>query len=79
MVLRSWLLLSVCVLIYYLRFYLQNTLCDQEILQSGYIGADFFHYVVVWLEYGPWLLLLSVEWWVLRGAKNRSDGSAQRV
>lgn len=67
--LRSWLLLSGCVLIYYLRFYLQNTLGRQDILQSGYTGADFFHYVVVWVEYGPWLLLLTGEWWLRR----RSD------
>jgi len=60
---RSWLLLSGCVMVYYLRFYLRNDLGEQEILHSGYYGADFFHYVIVWLEYVPLLLLLAVEWW----------------
>ncbi|MCR9198732.1 MAG: hypothetical protein NXI04_08820 [Planctomycetaceae bacterium] len=60
---RSWLLLSGCVMVYYLRFYLRNDCAGQEILHSGYYGADFFHYVIVWLEYVPLLLLLAVEWW----------------
>ena len=57
--LKSWLLLSGCVAIYYLRFTLQNDYGNFRIFDTGYRGANFFHYVVVWLEYLPfWILLL---------------------
>lgn len=64
--LRTWLLMSGSVIVYYVRFYLQNDLRDREILSSGYYGADFFHYVVVWFEYLPLLLLLMLEWYYRR-------------
>lgn len=68
---KSWLLLSGCVAIYYLRFTLQNDYGNFQILGTGYLGANFFHYVVVWLEYLPFWILMLLE--VRR--KRRSPGN----
>ncbi|MEQ9409051.1 MAG: hypothetical protein RIK87_15045 [Fuerstiella sp.] len=59
--LRSWLLLSGCVSIYYLRFWLKYEFGRTTVVGTDYSGPEFFDHVVVWLEYLPFLLILTAE------------------
>lgn len=59
--LRSWLLLSGCVSFYYVRFWLQYHFATECVPGTPYLGADFFGYVVVWVEYVPFLLIMVTE------------------
>jgi hypothetical protein len=43
---RTWLLLSGCVCIYYLRFWFSNSLGMSCVLGTMYSGRQFFQYVV---------------------------------
>ena len=58
---RSWLLVSGLSLIYYLRFFLLYHFEEQTIAATGYVGTEFFDFVVVWFEHVPVLVLLLVE------------------
>ena len=57
---RAWLALSGLVMLYYLRFWLVYHFAEAPVLGTAYPGALFFDYVVTWVEYGPWLAVLSV-------------------
>jgi len=58
---RAWLAVSGLVLTYYVRFWLIYHYPETPLLGTPYAGAAFFDYVVVWLEFAPWLLLLAYE------------------
>ncbi|MCA9012481.1 MAG: hypothetical protein KDB01_22175, partial [Planctomycetaceae bacterium] len=58
---KTWYLLSVIVFVYYLRFWFAYQWGDQPVLGTRYLGEAFFHFVVVWIEHLPWMLLLFVE------------------
>jgi hypothetical protein len=55
----AWIAVSGLALIYYLRFWLGYHYADASVLNSGYVGTDFFDFVVTWFEFGPWLIWLS--------------------
>lgn len=57
---RIWWWMSGCVLLYYLRFWLDYHYANDEIFGSGLRGAAFFDFVITWLEYGPWFVLLGM-------------------
>jgi hypothetical protein len=62
---RVWLGVSGLSLIYYLRFWFLYQFPDVGaaevgILGTAYRGTSFFDFVVVWLEFGPFLLLLAL-------------------
>lgn len=58
---KTWYLLSVIVFVYYLRFWFAYQWGDQPVLGTRYLGEAFFHFVVVWIEHLPWMLLLFME------------------
>ncbi len=58
---KTWHLMSVIVFVYYLRFWFAYQWGDQPVLGTRYLGEAFFHFVVVWIEHLPWMLLLFVE------------------
>lgn len=58
---RSWALLAACSLLYYLRFWLLYHYKEPGVFGTPYDGPYFFYFVVTWIEFGPWLLLLSIE------------------
>ncbi len=58
---KTWYLLSAVVFVYYLRFWFAYQWGDQPVLGTRYLGEAFFHFVVVWIEHLPWMLLLFVE------------------
>lgn len=58
---RVWLILSGLVIVNYLRFWLNDYYGNQVIWGTGYQGESFYDYVVVWIEYVPWLLLLIIQ------------------
>lgn len=58
---KAWLAVSGLVMVYYLRFWLTHRWPDTPVPGSRYAGAEYFDFVVTWLEYGPWLLCLSCE------------------
>ncbi len=60
---RAWLAVSGLTLVYYLRFWLIYQWPNSPVLGAGYHGTEFFDFVVVWLEFGPWFLWLSWEFW----------------
>ena len=59
---RAWLAVGGLVMIYYLRFWFLYQFSETEVWGSGYVGTDFFDYVVVWIEYAPWLAVLAASW-----------------
>lgn len=73
--LKSWLLLSGLVVIYYVRFTLQNDYGETQILGTGYRGANFFHFVVVWFEYLPFWILITWEWLRKRSSLKQKPSS----
>lgn len=68
---RSWLLVSGLSLTSYLRFWLSAHWPDRTVAGTPWTGAEFFDYVVVWLEYAPWFALLLCESWHRRRANLR--------
>jgi hypothetical protein len=58
---KTWYLLTAVVFVYYLRFWFAYQWGDQPVLGTRYLGEAFFHFVVVWIEHLPWMLLLFVE------------------
>ena len=55
---RIWLMLSGLVFIYYIRFWLGDNFTNQFIWGTQYAGVHFFDYVIVWIEYVPFLFSL---------------------
>jgi len=55
---RLWLAVSGLSLIYYLRFWFLYHAQNQEVLGSSFRGTAFFDFVVVWLEFGPFLAVM---------------------
>ncbi len=53
-----WKAVSAVVLVYYLRFWLWYHWTTAPVAGTRYAGPAFFDLVVVWLQYGPWLVLL---------------------
>jgi hypothetical protein len=60
---RGWFLVSALVLLYYLRFWFAYQWGSEPVMGTRYAGEAFFHYVVVWCEHLPWMLLVAVEAW----------------
>ncbi|MEM7558340.1 MAG: hypothetical protein AAF394_04400 [Planctomycetota bacterium] len=59
---RVWLAVSGLVMTYYLRFWFLYQYGETEVWALGYVGTDFFDFVVVWIEYAPWMAFLAVSW-----------------
>ena len=59
---RVWLAVGGLVMTYYLRFWFLYQYGESEVWGSGYVGTDFFDFVIVWIEYAPWLAVLAVSW-----------------
>lgn len=55
---KTWHLVAVLVLLYYLRFWLQYNWDGIEVMGTPYQSEQFFHHVFVWFEHLPWMLLL---------------------
>lgn len=53
-----WLWTAGLAMLYYLRFWLVDHYGQSTVPSTGYPGADFFDFVVVWFEHLPVLLLL---------------------
>ncbi len=68
---KVWLAVSGLSLIYYLRFWCMYQFPDQDIWLEGYPGTRFFDYVIVWVEFGPFLLVLCVNH-LLHACKTRA-------
>ncbi len=55
---RAWFSVAACLPLYYLRFWLSYHAADQPVLGTPYLGEEFFHFVIVPIEHGVWLLWL---------------------
>lgn len=67
---RLWLVVSGLVMTYYVRFWLQTHYPHPPALGTSYSGAEFFDFVVVPVEFLPWMVLLAIaSMW--QGAKRR--------
>ena len=60
---RTWYLVAGCTMLYYLRLWLAANYPEPPFLGTVYGGEYFFHFVVVWVEFAPCLLLLGIEWY----------------
>lgn len=60
---RVWLLMSGITLIYYGRFWLEYNAVATADWGLSYQGVQIFDFVVVWIEFAPFLMLL---WWTGR-------------
>lgn len=49
---------SGLTLLYYARFWFAYHASSTPLLGTPDIGVEFFHFVVTWLEYCPWLIWL---------------------
>lgn len=58
---RVWMMVSLLVLAYYLRFWVVYHFASSTVLDSDYRGEDFFHFVVVPIEHLLWLVALGTE------------------
>ena len=58
---KTWWLMGGIVMAYYLRFWFKYHLSGIPVAGTSYEGEMFFHLVVTWIEYVPWLLLLVFE------------------
>ncbi|MEM7476480.1 MAG: hypothetical protein AAF483_15945 [Planctomycetota bacterium] len=67
---RIWLAIGGLVMSYYLRFWFLYNFTDLEVCGTGYVGTDFFDYVVVWLEFAPWFAVLL--WVTMRRDRGQS-------
>ena len=54
---RGWLLVSLILFVYYLRFWFGEKAEAYEFLGRTYVGNDFFDHCIVWLEF---LLVLAI-------------------
>ena len=81
---RVWYAMSGLVFIYYLRFWCKDYWPILPVFGTNYSGAHFFDFVIVWIEYAPWLLALALSRYggVLRSlysssqsAENENDSS----
>jgi len=72
---RLWLAVSGLVLIYYLRFWFLYHAADVAIFGTDYRGTSLFDFVIVWLEFAPFLLILGISTFfgLRKGAKARSS------
>jgi hypothetical protein len=59
---RAWIAVSGLVMVYYLRFWLDYQFSASPVFGGRYQGTDFFDFVVTWLEFGPWMIWLMVEY-----------------
>ncbi len=57
---RAWFALSGLAFVYYLRFWMTAQF-SAPLFGTSYPGAQFFDFVVTWLEFAPWLAWLVVE------------------
>ena len=73
---RAWLVVSLLVLAYYLRFWLLYHYADSTALSSGYRGEEIFHFVVVPVEHLLWLAALSVESLSFRSVSRFTEGES---
>jgi hypothetical protein len=58
---RSWLAVSGLVMLYYLRFWFAAEWSVAPVVGTSYSGTEFFDYIVVWVEYVPWMTWLLME------------------
>jgi hypothetical protein len=56
---RIWLAVSGFSLIYYLRFWFLYHAADVGVFGTNFRGTGFFDFVVVWLEFAPFLAVLA--------------------
>ena len=56
--LRTWLLLSGLVVVYYFRFWLRYHVEQIEFAGFQGTGVQFYDHVIVWFEHLPFLVLL---------------------
>ena len=76
---RGWLIVSLVLFIYYLRFWYQEMNRPFEFLEGTYVGVDYFDHCIVWFEFFLVLTVLLVagadRWlWKLLRPKDGQDG-----
>jgi len=69
---KAWFVVSGLLFLYYLRFWLIYHYPEGPILGTAYGGADFFDFVVTWIEFGPWFA------WLILGYICRKITSASK-
>ena len=57
---RAWFALSGIAFVYYLRFWMTARF-PSFVLGTPYPGAQYFDFIMTWLEYAPWLMWLLVD------------------
>ncbi len=60
----AWLALSGLALMYYLRFWFSAQFPTAPACGTRYSGAQFFDFIVTWLEFAPFLAALGADWWM---------------
>jgi len=76
---RAWLALSGLVMLYYLRFSLSYHWPDTSVLGTGYVGHVFFDFVVTWIEFAPWFVWLTLEyWWFRKASGTKTELTAEK-
>jgi len=56
---RAWLAMSGLCFFYYFRFWLLYHRGEPPVFGTPYEASEFFYFVVVWIEFAPWMLWLA--------------------
>lgn len=75
---RAWWLLSGLAFVYYVRFWLIAQF-PSPTAGTPYPGAQFFDFIVTWLEYAPWFAWLVCDLIVFRKRCNSTATKASRA
>ncbi len=70
---RLWLLMSGLVFLYYSRFWFGYHFGETTVWGTPYRGAQFFDFVVPWVEFAPWLIGLLITELVYKRACRQVD------
>lgn len=63
---RAWLAVSGLLFLYYFRFWLAAHYAGTPVFGTGYRGEQFFHFFIVPIEHGVWLVWLAIDAWNLQ-------------
>jgi hypothetical protein len=64
---RLWSAVSLLAMAYYARFWFRDVWPDATVFQTGYDGASFYDFVVLWCLWFPWYVLLAIAQVRVRG------------
>lgn len=76
---RVWLAMGGLVLIYYSRFWFHTQWPNEGVLGTSYDGRTFFDFIVIWFEFLPFFIWLTVDWYRSREPKSKAPNAPAKT